>query len=167
MEYTLGFSPHPKTVFGPPLPMGVTGKSEPAEFWFQEWVGEFLPKWKDSMPEGFEITRADEVSGVSLTKLCVAASYIIKPINAARTEDIARAIESEFTGLGSLLGIHADDGAIAVSVTDLERSGASRMVKSLVTASLISGWRDMVIERTAVGRWDEGRLEVIPLSEEI
>jgi radical SAM-linked protein len=167
MEYTQGFSPHPRTAFGPPLPVGVIGKSEPAEFWFNDWREESFCGWKDSMPKGFEIASVGEVSGVSLTKLCDAASYIIEPLNETPCDEIARAIESELAELGTLLSISADKAAVSLSVTDLERSGASRMIKSLARASLVSGWRDLAITRTAVGRWDGSESKVIPLAEEI
>ena len=70
MEYTQGFSPHPKTEFGPPLPVGVAGADEPAEIRLLEWRGESPGWWADAMPEGFALTGAREVSGQSLRKLC-------------------------------------------------------------------------------------------------
>ena len=167
MEYTQGFTPRPKTAFGPPLPVGVAGVSEPAEFWFDSWNGDMLARWGASLPLGVEIAGAAEVSGVSLAKLCRDASYIIRPLNETSCEDMARAIASEFGPPGLLLRARAGNGEVAVSVTDPEKSGVSRMVKSLVSASLASGWRDITAERTAVGRWDTDALEVIPLSEEI
>jgi hypothetical protein len=105
--------------------------------------------------------------GVSLTKLCRDASYIIEPLNGTPCGDIARAIESEFAETGLLLDVRAERDAVSVTVTDLEKSGASRMVKSLVASSLVSGWRELFIERVAVGRWDTEKSKVIPLSEDI
>jgi hypothetical protein len=167
MEYTQGFSSHPRTAFGPPLPVGVVGFSEPAEFWFREWGGESLEKWRGFMPDGFEIAGALEVSGVSLAKLCRDASYIIEPLNGTPCADIELAMRSEFGELGTLLSVHSDQRRVTISVTDPEKSGASRMVKSLVAASMVSGWRDLAIGRLSVGCWDEGKAKVIPLSEEI
>jgi radical SAM-linked protein len=155
MEYTQGFSPHPRTAFGPPLPVGIVGLREPAEFWFERWNDNSLASWRAAMPAGIDIFEAKETSGISLAKLCAAASYIIEPLNGAGPEDISRTLEDEFTGLGTLLDIKTTGREITLSVTDLERSGASRMVKSLVASRMISGWKDLSIVRTAVGRWDE------------
>ena len=166
MEYTQGFTPRPRTAFGPPLPVGVVGLCEPAEFWFEEWNDELLRRWRASLPNGFEITNAAEVSGEGLAKLCRAASYIIEPLNGSSGDAIARAIASEFEAMGVLLQAAADDGVVKIAVTDLERSGVSRMVKSLVSASLVSGWRDLAVGRVSVGRWDGNKKEVIPLLEE-
>jgi len=167
MEYTLGFSPRPRTAFGPPLPVGVVGVSEPAEFWFDEWNDDFLSRWRTSLPKGFKITDAAEISGASLAKLCRDASYIIEPLNGASCDDIARTIASEFEAIGVLLQAKTGSGVVTIAVTDPERSGVSRMVKSLVSASLVSGWRDLAVGRVAVGRWDDYKREVIPLMEEI
>ena len=167
MEYTQGFSPRPRTAFGPPLPVGVEGVSEPAEFWFDEWSAGALARWNESLPDGFEISRAEECEGSSLAKLCRDASYIIVSLNGAPGSDVARVIEADFEGTGLLLGARAEGEAAFVSVTDPERSGVSRMVKALVAAALVAGWRDVAARRTAVGRWDGIKLEVTPLSEGI
>ena len=166
MEYTQGFSPHPRTEFGPPLPVGVAGADEPAEFRLLEWRGESLGRWADVMPEGFALTGAREVSGQSLSKLCRDASYTIRFINGASPCVAAAVLEREFTSLGTLLSIGANGNGVNITVTDLERSGASKMVKALAAAGLTSGWPDTVLLRTAVGRMDESRGRVIPLREE-
>ena len=166
MEYTQGFSPHPRTEFGPPLPVGVAGADEPAEFWPLEWRGESLERWADVMPEGFAMTGAREVFGQSLSKLCRDASYIIRFRNGVSPCAAAAVLEREFTSLGTLISIGASGNEVNITVTDLERSGASKMVKALAAAKLVSGWPDTVILRTAVGRMDEARGRVIPLREE-
>jgi hypothetical protein len=166
MEYTQGFSPHPKTEFGPPLPVGVAGADEPAEFWPLEWREESLGRWAGVMPEGFALTCAREVSGRSLSKLCRDASYTIRFLNGASPRAAAAVLEHAFTPLGTLTSIGANDNGVDITVTDLERSGASKMVKALAAAGLTSGWPDTVITRTALGRTDEARGRVIPLREE-
>jgi hypothetical protein len=166
MEYTQGFSPHPKTEFGPPLPVGVAGADEPAEFWLAEWRTESLGRWAGVMPDGFALTSAREVSGQSLSKLCRDASYTVRFRNGTSPCAAVPVLEREFASLGTLMSLGADGDAVNISVTDLERSGASKMVKALTAAGLASGWPDMVIRRTAVGRMDEARGRVIPLREE-
>ena len=166
MEYTQGFTPRPRTAFGPPLPVGVVGVSEPAEFWFDDWNDELFHRWRTSLPNGFEITHAAEVSGEGLAKLCRDASYIIEPLNGASCGVIARTIALEFEAMGVLLQAKARDGVVEIAVTDLERSGVSRMVKLLVSASVVSGWRDLAVGRVSVGRWDKIKNEIVPLLEE-
>ncbi|MDR1133590.1 MAG: TIGR03936 family radical SAM-associated protein [Synergistaceae bacterium] len=166
MEYTQGFSPHPKTEFGPPLPVGVKGVSEPAEFWFLEWSERSLERWAGVMPDGFALTGAREVSGQSLSKLCRDASYTIRFLNGTSPLAAAPVLEREFTSLGTLMSIGVNGNDAEISVTDLERSGASKMVKALTAAGLASGWPDIVITRTAVGRMDGALGRVIPLREE-
>ena len=163
MEYTQGFTPRPRTAFGPPLPVGVVGLSEPAEFWFGEWNSELLHRWRISLPDGFEITYAEEVSGEGLAKLCRDASYIIEPLSGASAGAIARAVASEFEAMGVLLQAKTDDDVVEIAVTDLEKSGVSRMIKLLVSASLVSGWRDLAVGRVSVGSWDKIKKEVVPL----
>jgi hypothetical protein len=167
MEYTQGFSPHPKTEFGPPLPVGVEGVDEPAEFWPLEWHDNSLGRWAGVMPDGIALTGAREVSGRSLSKLCRDASYAIRFLNGISPRAAASVLEREFTALGTLMSIGANGDEVEISVTDLERSGASKMVKALSAAGLTSGWPDTAITRTAVGRMDETLGRVIPLREEV
>ena len=110
MEYTQGFSPHPKTEFGPPLPVGVAGMDEPAEFWLLEWRDDLLERWAGAMPEGIALTSAREASGPSLSKRCRDASYRIRFLNGLSPSAAAAVLEREFTSLGTLLSIGADGG---------------------------------------------------------
>jgi hypothetical protein len=166
MEYTQGFSPRPRTEFGPPLPVGVAGADEPAEFWPLEWRGDSLERWNGVMPVGFAITGAREVSGRSLGKLCRDASYSIRFLNGASPSAAAAVLERELAPIGALISICADENGVDITVTDLERSGASKMVKALAAAGLTSGWPDTAITRTAVGRMDESLGRVVPLRED-
>jgi hypothetical protein len=166
MEITQGFSPHPKVALGPPLPVGVVGLCEPAEMWFGDWSGGSLDEWRRFMPEGIEILQARRVDGPPLSRLCAAASYIVVPVCAGAAERTALVLETELSALGSLLGISEEGGSVFVSVTDLERSGPSKMVRSLSDAGVVSGWPGLSIVRTAVGLWGGTERGVIPLTEE-
>jgi radical SAM-linked protein len=167
MELTQGFTRRPKTEFGPPLPVGVIGLREPAEFWFENWDGSSLERWQRFMPEGFGILRANETDGVSLNKLCRAASYIIEPMRDVSLRRAMRVLDEEFGKSGAILSLKTDGNWILISVTDLERTGASKMVKALAAASLVSGWSELSITRAAVGIWDAGTMEVAPLTGEM
>jgi radical SAM-linked protein len=166
MELTQGFTRRPRTAFGPPLPVGVVGLREPAEFWFADWGGDSLDRWRRFVPEGFEIICADEADGVSLSKLCQAASYIIEPVRGVSTDEAESVLGALFRESGALLSLKTEENRILISVTDLERSGASKMVKALVSASVVSGWRELSITRYAVGNWDAAAVEVISLARE-
>jgi uncharacterized protein (DUF2344 family) len=167
MELTQGFTRRPRTAFGPPLPVGVIGLNEPAEFWFEDWDGGSLERWRRFMPEGFDILRAGMTDGVSLSKLCQAASYIIEPVRSVSLDEASCVLDAEFRESGAILSLKTDGNGILISVTDLERTGASKMVKALAAASLISGWGELSITRTAVGSWDSGAMKVTPLTGEM
>lgn len=170
-EQTQGFSPHPRLALCPPLPIGVVGLCEPADFWFLEWGDpdkNSLEAWNSFMPEGIEIISAVEVEtgSVSLNKLCTAAAYTIEPMNGADTDEVASVLEANLREVGALLAISGCDGVVSLAASDLERCGPSRMVKSLIAAELISSWEDLAITRTAVGGWDDARGAVVRLMED-
>ena len=166
-EQTQGFSPHPRLALCPPLPVGVVGLREPADFWFEAWGGESLGRWRAHMPDGIEILSAHAVvDGVSLNKLCRAASYTIEPLNGANVGAMSRVLGEYLGEANVLLDIGASEGRVLVSANDLEKYGPSRMVSKLVESGLIGGWSDVAVARTAVGGWDGERREVIPLTEE-
>lgn len=164
-EMTQGFSPHPKTALCPPLPVGVVGLAEPAEFWFASWDEGAVARWQDKMPTGIELLCAAEVEGVSLAKLCTAATYRIAP-HAADPDEIVRALSQSLGDTDALLGIGACGGAVSLSVSDLERCGPSRIVRELVSAGVLEGWSALVLTRTVVGQWDADSGRVVPLMEE-
>ncbi|MDR1915885.1 MAG: TIGR03936 family radical SAM-associated protein [Synergistaceae bacterium] len=166
MERTQGFSPHPKLALCPPLPVGVVGLREPADFWFVEWEHDSMSRWRQFLPGGIDILDAQETDGVSLNKLCAAASYVIEPLDGSSPTDIADVLESTLKENDSFLDVCVIGREVSLSASGLELCGPSRMVKSLVSASLISGWSSLSIVRSAVGRWDRNGMRVIPLTEE-
>jgi hypothetical protein len=170
-EMTRGFSPHPRLALGPPLPVGVVGLREPADFWFAEWRADgskSLDAWRQSMPRGVEILGASEVdaNGVSLNKLCRAAEYVIEPVKPGMSEDIADTLAEALRGANALHGARISGNEVILSVGDLEQSGASWMVRTLTESGIVSGWGDLFITRTAVGRWSDDESRVVPLTEE-
>jgi hypothetical protein len=164
LEQTQGFSPHPKLALCPPLPVGVVGAAEPADFWFEEWKSCLLEAWRRSLPRGIEISEALEVEGLPLNKLCTAAAYSIEPDIGFDPAAIVESLKSALEEKGIILGAEARGREAILSVCGLDRCGPSYMVKSLVESSVISGWSDLSITRTAVGQWSEEAGMVIPLT---
>ncbi len=163
-ERTQGFSPHPRLALAPPLPVGVVGLCEPADFWFESWDDDSFDRWRAHMPDGVELLAARVVDGVSLHKLCRAASYTIEPLNGADVGEVVRVLGEYLREANVLLDIGADEARVLVSANDLEQYGASRMVSKLVESGLIGGWSDVAITRVAVGGWDDEHRKVIPLT---
>lgn len=167
-EQTQGFSPHPRLALCPPLPVGVTGLREPADFWFEDWRDDLLDAWRAHMPQDIDIVEAWEIDAqsVSLNKLCTAASYEIRPTGGASADDVAALLAGVLTSEGALRAICASSGVVCVTAGELERCGASRMVRELIASGLIDGWGDLAMTRTLVGRWSAERGQIIPLTEE-
>ncbi|MDR3321541.1 MAG: TIGR03936 family radical SAM-associated protein, partial [Synergistaceae bacterium] len=130
-EMTQGFSPHPRLALCPPLPVGVIALSEPADFWFEAWDGDSLSRWGEALPPGIEILDAREVDGLSLNKLCSAASWSIESLFGVEPAAIAEVLASALGEMGALLRAEARGGTAFVAAGDLERCGPSFMVKRL------------------------------------
>lgn len=163
-ELTQGYTPRARLALGPPLPVGVAAEAEPAEFWFDDWSDELFSRWRSKMPEGLEIISWHPSSGVSLSKLCTAASYLITPKREASADDVASCVASRLEAEGALLSSRVVEGSAAICSSELERLGPSKMINFLTEAALISGWQDVSMIRTAVGSWDGASGEVIPLT---
>lgn len=165
-EQTQGFSPHPRLALCPPLPVGVIGLKEPADFWFLDWDDTSFKRWRSFLPQGIDILDARSVDGVSLNKLCSAAAYQLEPIGSANPDDIAAVLRTSLSAQDALLSITLSGKEIHVASCDLERCGPSFMVKSLVASGVISGWDELAIARLAVGQWDPVKMAVTPLWED-
>lgn len=166
-ELTQGFSPHQRLALCHPLPVGTVGANEPADFWFAEWGEGSLEKWRKSLPVGIDITdaRLPADGDASLNKLCTAALYAFEPLAGADTGAIADILASALRENGAFLASSVTPGAAEIASCDLERSGLSFMVKSLVKSGAVSGWGDVAITRMAIGSWNEEAGRVISLTE--
>lgn len=163
-ELTQGFTPRPRLAIGPPLPVGVVGLAEPAEFWFCDWSDEMFSAWRSSMPEGIDIRGARvEGEGPSLSKLCAAMRCKVEARGAMGARD---ALASYLDGEGVLLDINESDGAVFVCTMEVDRIGPAKFVKCLEDAGVISGWDGVSITRLAVGGWDEKNRSVMHLTDE-
>lgn len=165
-ELTQGFSPHPRLALASPLPVGVAGLCEPADFWFDNWNESSLKKWRASLPEGIDIIHAEETSGISLHKLCSAASYTFELLSDISAYDASIALKSAMNKLDAFLKVDFTDKKVLLSVKNIEQGGASYMVKSLIAVSAVEDWSDLRVTRTSIGRWDSDKERVVSLMEE-
>ena len=78
--YSTGFNPHPKLVFGLPLPVGVTSECEYGEVEIEDSIDakSFLETLNKSIPEGLRIIEASiDDSKDNVMKLVTSAEYRI------------------------------------------------------------------------------------------
>ena len=166
-EMTQGFSPHPRLALASPLPVGVAGLCEPADFWFDNWSDDSLAMWAASMPEGINIIHAAETTGTSLHKLCTSASYTFELLGDISAQRVSSTLESAMSRLDALLNIDSSEGEVRLSVKNIEQGGASYMVKSLIAESVIEEWSDIRVTRTSIGGWSMDEVKVVSLMEEV
>jgi len=79
LEYTQGFSPHPKIALAAPLAVGVTGSAELMDVWLRKWMPpqSVVMLGRRELPSGFELHDAWEVpeGAPALQALVRAARY--------------------------------------------------------------------------------------------
>jgi len=153
-EYTQGYSPRPRTSFGPPLAIGVTGENEPAEFWFANWDENSQNKWNDNLPEGIKILRSAEVEGPVLSQSCNAAVYEIQKTDKELPELALNVLEEMIEKEAILYQSSFQSGLIILTIGSVERCSAGKMVRTLQENEFCSGWSDLRIVRRIVGSWD-------------
>lgn len=162
-EFTQGFSPHPHLSLGPPLAAGVTGLAEAADFWFNGWDDASAEKWNAKLPDGLQILACCEVEGVSLAKLATGAIYKLRGDSVVLDEQALTVLENEARRTGQLFSSLLADGEITLVIGGLEQCGAGSLVRSLIGAGIVSGWRDLRIVREMVGTYDGASGKVLPL----
>lgn len=164
-EMTEGFTPRPRLALGPPLPVGVIGVCEPADMWLASLPEGAFDRLRASMPEGLELLEMREVDGPSLSKLCTEALYELETVGGADAHAVSACVSALLGGAGALRSIETDGARVRYVSGELERLGPSKVVAGLADAGLISGWKDLLITRHAVGRWDESEGRLVPVSE--
>ena len=157
LEFTQGFSPHPRVSFSVALAIGVTGKAEVADFWLEEGSEENLSRLNEFLPEGFRVLEYFEIDNdFLLGKQMKAASYEL----AFGSSEIARVAEEilrvKLTEESSLLYIELkENNIVSLTVNTPEKFSASYFVKLLKEREVITGWQDIEMTRTALGKIDE------------
>ena len=162
-EFTQGYSPHPHISLGPPLAIGVEGRAEAAEFWFNQWDESSAAKWNLCLPEGIEILRYREVDGPALAKLTTAGIYTIKGLGIELGADALKILEEEVTRSGVLYSSSIDLGVVRITIGDLEHCSAGCLVRALKENDICSGWAELRLVRESIGTWEHSSGTVLPL----
>jgi len=90
VSYSLGFHPHQRVAFGPPLPLGFVSDSEYLDMQLEEpYSPVFLDRLNRTLPPGFEIVEAKNIFSKtqSLSSVVNCASYSVNlPLSPDETE---------------------------------------------------------------------------------
>jgi len=80
LEYTQGFTPHPKLAVAAPLAVGFTGAAELMDIWLRKWTPPeaVMMMVRPELPQGFELSLAWEipVRAPSLQSIVSSARYL-------------------------------------------------------------------------------------------
>ncbi len=91
IEYSLGFHPHQRVSFGPPLPIGFISEAEYLDMQLETpFKEEFLAKLNSSLPQGFQFLEAKTILGktISLSESINLAGYeVLLPITSEQIQD--------------------------------------------------------------------------------
>ena len=150
---TQGFSPRAKISFAPELPAGVIALNEPVDMFFTENYANLIEILNNSLPEGFNISRAYNVpdESPSLGKMCKAAHYLIRSNN--NIEDLTRKFYHE-----SIIEIAYESDWLNLIIRDPAQNPIGGLVKNLVRENIITGWQDINIVRESIGLYENGRV---------
>lgn len=156
---TESFVPKDRISLGPPLPMGVAGLGEPAEIWLDETSPPEIGKLAAVTHEGlrFALLRAVP-DGPGLSKICPDGRYRVYPRDAgvcARAWNLSR---EGWKPARTLLRMEVGDSFVDVIIGDANQVGPGAVVASMKAEGLITGWQDLFVVRTAVGRWNGNRI---------
>jgi radical SAM-linked protein len=103
LEYTQGFTPHPKLAVAAPLPVGVTSDAELMDIWLRKWLPpqSAMMRLRRELPAGFTVEEMWEVpeSGPALQAMVQRARYVCTATHArgldAAQEAVAAFLESD------------------------------------------------------------------------
>lgn len=83
LRFTEGYSPRPKVVFTPPLPLGVLGEAELIDIETTRYIeeGELLESLNKALPEGLKFTTVTNLlkGAPALSKMIARATCVLKP----------------------------------------------------------------------------------------
>lgn len=163
INFTEGFSPHPKITLGPPLPVGVPGLDEPAEIWFSKWEDGDLEKFRSKLPPGLMVNSAIEVEGKVLSKRCQAGRYFVSFTTENRIENFPGIIEGGLLPEEVMLGYEPVENGFLLNMADPGPYGPGKIVKLLIEKGYMEKWADIRIVRLLLGKWDADTKQVLSL----
>lgn len=154
---TQGFSPRAKISFAPELPAGVIALNEPVDMFFTENYANLVDLLNNSLPEGFNISRAYNVpdESPSLGKMCKAAHYLVRLRNNNNIESFTRKFYQE-----NIIEIAYKADWLNLIISEPAQNPIGGLVKNLVHENIITGWQDINIVREAIGLYENGRVRL-------
>lgn len=162
LEFTQGFSPHPRLSFSAALAIGVEGKAEVADFWVEDDTVHNLLRINDFLPEGFRVNSYFEIKNdFLLGKQINSASYELTLADAVLAENAFNILSNKLTCENAWVKGERKDNIVYLTVLVPDRFGASYFVKLLKENEIISGWQDLKMARSAIGKIDETTNEVV------
>lgn len=128
LEYTQGFTPHPRMTVAAPLAVGVTSDAEVMDIWLRKWVPpqSVMMLVRRELPAGFTLYEAREVAeGAPALQACVkTARYHCIAVHTLGV-DAARSAAEAFLAAESVVHTYArGDEERAVDLRPLVRSVA-------------------------------------------
>jgi len=99
LRFTEGFSPRPKVIFTPPLPLGVLGEAELIDIETTRYIEEsdLLESLNKALPEGLKFTSTTNLlkGAPVLSKMIAKATYVLSPYETGSKPKIFELIESK------------------------------------------------------------------------
>ncbi len=162
LEFTQGFSPHPRLSFSVALAIGVEGKAEVADFWVEDETVQNIAKVNDFLPDGFRVLDYFEIhNDFLLGKQIKVASYDLAFNDVVLAENAQKILYDNLTAENALVRIEAKENVVCLTVLFPERFGASCFVRLFKESGIIAGWQDIKMTRTVLGRIDEATNEIV------
>ncbi len=108
LEFTQGFSPHPRLSFSVALAIGVEGKAEVADFWVEDETMQNISKVNDFLPDGFRVLDYFEIhNDFLLGKQIKVASYDLAFNDVVLAENAQKILYDNLTAENVLVRIEA------------------------------------------------------------
>lgn len=119
----------------------------------------FLEVFNAQLPEGFRVTRCfvPAEGAPALGKECRAAHYLVWTRNGPPAEELLPHMRRHY-GEAVLSGA-PEAGKLSAVLADPAQNGIGGWVKFLTAEGIVSGWQDMCVVRTGLGRWNGERME--------
>lgn len=156
--FTEGMSPHPKISLGPPLPVGVFSLCEVADIWVENWRAEDLEALNEKLPPGLVAKKAVPTEGLSLSKSCDKAQYLLQFKSKEKGSDACFLLQNHVPGVEILTLCGKEIEAVTGNPYQIS---PTLFVKALSKGGVISSWEDIRIVRTKLGKDEEGK--ILPL----